>query len=759
MNPESPAPKPYIAPLLYLVVAFIAFFQCLILQKAYFANDLLAFEFPHLRFLKHDLEQGHFSLWDPSVMGGQPMFADPNSMMCNPFHYLIILFPIPYGLSLYFFIHMFLAAWGMHFFLKTLRFSEGTCRVVPLIYALCGDFWWELIHPGILTVLTFWPWFAACLENLCRDWRPRQAFWVGLVFAFIFCAGNFQLMTGVLYGGLVFFAYRLYHWSSVEKTISWRERFASRKLIPILLLGLWSSLPLLMVLIPTYEFSNHSTHHNEAYEQLSGTFSMHPASTYEFLFPFMGIPDGKSPETAIQEINEPNIDNDFIGDFGYLGVWIPFLVYFAFKRKEKRFLYFLSFFSLISLLTAWGRYFPVHRILCEILPGISISRAPFRFLNVYILFVGILSAYGYQTLERFFSEENEKSKSWAMGSLGYGFFLMAIAIFQPGRTWRELLGLGLGMLGLYLWGTQSWKKIGNILFQAALLLPLLLSGWSDFGTGPVSNYDFADKAPIFQFLQDRHGSRFFMDPQIPYPVEENGTDTYFPMPQNEVLDYRVRLVNGYDSLNLKRSIELQQAQLPLPVYASLWSIRGLVFGQDHGESKEFNHQVIGLCHYYEFQQNHPFLLAPSQIQVIPDDTQCLAAIKSPNFNPETQCILSQPLPPNLASQLSGQKANLQYDWVKDESDDESFKVHLDKGSLVTFAEVMFPGWKAFLDDQSAQILTANYNFRALVIPSGDHTVEFKYEPFWWRNLMVLLAFWILTIPVIFLAWKWKPGLA
>ena len=759
MSQDSTGPKPFTAPLIYLAVAFLAFFQCLVLQKFYYANDLISFVYPDLRLLKSDLSMGHMALWNPYLMGGQPLFANPNYMRCNPFYYLIILFPIPYGLSLYFLFHMFLAAMGMHVFLKTLRFSEATCRVTALVYALSAYFWWELIHPPILTAFALWPWLAACLENLSRDWRPRQALGCGLCLALIGCSGNFQLITSVVYGGLVFLVYRIYHWSSIEKTISWKDRFSPQKSVPIILLGIWGLLPILAQLVPTAEFSSHSDRQKPVYDQLSGTFSMHPASTYEFLFPFLGLPDGKSAEAAIQEIQEPNIDNDTLGVYGYLGVWVPFLVYFAFKRKEKRFHYFLSFFALVSLFTACGRYFPVHRVLCAVLPGISLSRAPFRFMDIYILFVGILLAYGYQTLDRFFSEENEKAKPWVYGGLAYGVLLLAVAIFQPSRTWREILGLVLGMLGLTLWASPAWKKTGKLLFQAALLLPLLLSGWGAFSTGPASNFDFNQNAPIFQFLQQRQGSRFYMDNQIPYPIEENGADQYFPMPQDEVLDYRVRLVNGYDSISLKRASDLQQDQIALPVYASLWSIRGLVFGQERGESGEFNHQAVGLSHYYEFKKSHPYLLAPSQIQVISDEGQALAAMKSPSFDPEKEAVLSEPLPAEDASQITGQKAVLQYDWIKDENDDEAFQVRLDKPSLVTFSEVVFPGWKALLDGKASPILTANYAFRAMVLPAGTHEVEFKYEPSWLRPLVLFLALWVLTLPLIFLVWKWKPGLA
>src|ERR1700679_3457928 len=73
---------------LYVLLALIAFFPCLFLGQAYYANDLIYQFGPFRQFLKDQLLQGHFPLWNPYLYGGQPFFANPNSMMCYPLNYL-----------------------------------------------------------------------------------------------------------------------------------------------------------------------------------------------------------------------------------------------------------------------------------------------------------------------------------------------------------------------------------------------------------------------------------------------------------------------------------------------------------------------------------------------------------------------------------------------------------------------------------------------------------------------------------------------
>src|SRR5258708_2024200 len=109
----SSAHKIWTSAFLYLAVSFVAFFPCLVLGKAYFANDLLYYFEPVRLFLKQQLMAGHFPLWNPYLLGGQPFFANPNVMSCYPPHLLSMLFPLPYGDGVYFFAHMFLAALGM----------------------------------------------------------------------------------------------------------------------------------------------------------------------------------------------------------------------------------------------------------------------------------------------------------------------------------------------------------------------------------------------------------------------------------------------------------------------------------------------------------------------------------------------------------------------------------------------------------------------------------------------------------------------
>ncbi|MDN5203255.1 YfhO family protein [Fulvivirgaceae bacterium BMA10] len=58
-----------------------------------------------------------------------------------------------------------------------------------------------------------------------------------------------------------------------------------------------------------------------------------------------------------------------------------------------------------------------------------------------------------------------------------------------------------------------------------------------------------------------------------------------------------------------------------------------------------------------------------------------------------------------------------------------YNASFDSDGLGVFSEIYYPkGWKAKLDGKEVDILRANYILRAILIPQGEHTIEFSFEP-------------------------------
>ena len=71
-------------------------------------------------------------------------------------------------------------------------------------------------------------------------------------------------------------------------------------------------------------------------------------------------------------------------------------------------------------------------------------------------------------------------------------------------------------------------------------------------------------------------------------------------------------------------------------------------------------------------------------------------------------------------------------------------------SMVVTSQSNFPGWKAYVDGVETHLYRADYDFMAILVPSGNHHVEVRYEPesFKWGligggiSLAIVLLSWV-----------------
>jgi hypothetical protein len=72
-------------------------------------------------------------------------------------------------------------------------------------------------------------------------------------------------------------------------------------------------------------------------------------------------------------------------------------------------------------------------------------------------------------------------------------------------------------------------------------------------------------------------------------------------------------------------------------------------------------------------------------------------------------------------------------------------------SLLVLSENHYPGWRASVDGQRAEIIRVNYNQRGVALPAGKHLVAFVYRP-----ISVLVGLMVSLITLAALSW-WAAG--
>jgi len=77
-----------------------------------------------------------------------------------------------------------------------------------------------------------------------------------------------------------------------------------------------------------------------------------------------------------------------------------------------------------------------------------------------------------------------------------------------------------------------------------------------------------------------------------------------------------------------------------------------------------------------------------------------------------------------------------------------FRVVADRECLMVLSDVHYPEWHASIDGESTEILKANSAYRAVLVPSGEHTVVFHYDPASFR-FGALVTVSVLLILILF----------
>lgn len=90
----------------------------------------------------------------------------------------------------------------------------------------------------------------------------------------------------------------------------------------------------------------------------------------------------------------------------------------------------------------------------------------------------------------------------------------------------------------------------------------------------------------------------------------------------------------------------------------------------------------------------------------------------------------------------------------------TYKVTSPGKKVAVFSEIYYPaGWNAYIDGEKTEIKRVNYILRALMIPDGEHTVEFRFEPssVHVANTLAIFGGLLILLFAAFLLWKYKPG--
>jgi len=659
-------------------------------------------------------------LWNPYNFAGSPLLANSQSAAFYPLNILFYFLPFTISWSLLILFQPLLAGIFLYLYLRNLKLSKISCLLGSIAFSFSGFFVAWLEWGTILNVALWLPLILLAIDKIYVNSKFKLFGWALIfIFSFVFAffAGHLQTF---FYLALFVFAYFLARWFQYTNKLKTLALFIILNSIFIILI--------LPQFIPTIKFIALSARNLDLPNWQTNLGWFIPwQNLIQFLAPdFFGNP---------ATLNYYGIWNygEFIGYVGMLPLIMAFLA--LFFRRDKKTLFFGSafFLSLIFALPTFLAKIPFQFNI----PFISTAQ-PTRLLFITDFSLSILAAFG---LDYFISVKNKKQIVFVL----MGFLILFIGLWSFVLVLHDNIisktDLIVGKQNLIL-PTALFALISALLFALVfysrkkvklfLLIILLLVTIFDlfrfaWKFEPFTNgqYFFPSNS-VVKFLQNQKGEFRIM-----------ATDSRI-IPPNFSAMYKIQTLDGYDPLYLQRFGELMVAvKRDKPDISAPFGFNRIITPQDPS-SKIID--LLGVKYVLSLDKiNNPKLkpvFTDGVIGIYENKAVFPRAFFVKNSltagsNQESMDLLFSNYKSLSQTAVVENVQNFKNDWTLGQVNIVSYeptKVKLEtnnKGEgFLVLTDSYYPTWHAKIDGKETTIYPTDYNFRGIIVPKGQHVIEF-----------------------------------
>ncbi len=136
-------------------------------------------------------------------------------------------------------------------------------------------------------------------------------------------------------------------------------------------------------------------------------------------------------------------------------------------------------------------------------------------------------------------------------------------------------------------------------------------------------------------------------------------------------------------------------------------------------------------------------------QTVSSDKEALALIAHDSVDFTKKVLLEEKLPIEL--KLGTGSARL----ISSTVNSQTFSMQSTTPAIFYVSDTYFPGWTATVNNRKTKIYRANYNFRAVAVPSGTSTITFSYTPSLFRLYIFISALSMLLLSILPLLPRWR----
>lgn len=659
--------------------------------------DVITQIYPWKRVTIESWKRGALPLWNPHSFSGTSHVGNYQSAIFSPINALFLILPEIHAWSVMILLQPIFAGFFMFLFLRSLAVSQEGSVLGSVAFMFCGFITVWMAYGTLAYAVLYLPLILYGVQT-------KRYMVTALGLALSFLSGHFQMSVYVLLYALSFALYR-------------REW----KAIPCLAFGLGLAAPQIFPALDSYQSAVRST-----------IFGKGEVVPWQYLITIF------SPDFY----GNPVTRNDW---FGHYAEWASFIgvvpLFLAFIRPVR----FFAIATLLSIFLAFQT--PLVDLLFVLkIPVLSTSSAS-RIIVLASFSLAVLSGFGLDALIEYWSAKQWKKLRWwmivsALFVIGVWTALMflrplpaeKLAIAMRNSVLPTLM-LG-GLLATSLAGFWLPKKIRFMAVMMLLVLTIL------------DVYRFAAKWMPFD-------SSEYMYPELPViskleELTKSDHSRVFGNIGNEVGSaFGLSLIDGYDAVYQHRYgkfISSISTGIPRPVD------RSVVTFDKHGKFAEDILQLLGVKYYmhkksdgrfpwayafWEYPQyrlvweddnfqilentkSSPRAFLVSSYSVETDDQKILDGLYS--MNRRDSVVLEKE--PAIVPEAGVGEASIE----KYRPTEVIINTKAETPKLLFLSDVFDPGWRSSIDGKMAELYRADFDFRAVAVPSGTHTIRMWYAP-------------------------------
>ena len=753
--------KPHIIIIILFALISFAYFSPLIEGKSIDGHDIKTWIGMSKEISDFRDSSGTEALWTNSMFSGMPAYQISVKYSSNLVRYIdkviTLGFPRPANI-------LFLYLLGFYLLLLSLKVDYRIAAVGAIAYAF-SSYFFIIIQAGHMTkahAIAYLPMVVASVIYTYRGKLLLGGVLTALTVALELYSNHLQITYYLIFILIFIGLYQLFHDYNTKNLPSFFKRSAVLILAALLATGTCFTR-----LKTTMDYGKDSTRGkseltNNIENKTKGLdkdyatqWSYGIAETMTLLIPnFHGGASQGELSTDSETYNalkrSPNAkkiiknlplywgDQPIVSGPTYAGAIVIFLFLLSLFLLKGRFKYWILTLTILSIFLAWGKNFmPLTELFLDFFPGYNKFRAVSMILIVAEFTLPLLAFLAFNNF--IFSDANKLSK---IKSLKNAFFVtggitllfslapnmffdfvgvndsvlasngwpvealqLDRAFMLSSDAWRSFFFVSLAFLSLFLF-IKNKVSSNNIILVFAVLL--LLDMWT-INKRYLNDSHFIRSSKIKTPYKATQADNYILSDNDPnFRVFNQSVSTF----NDASTSYFHKSIGGYHGAKLKRYQELIDSHISKGNMQVLNMLNTKYFILQTGKVN-INPNVLGNAWFIK------------DVKIVENADDEILALN--DFDASSIAVIDKRFQSFLGEFSEDSSSNIKLDEYQPNY--LRYSSVSTKNQIAVFSEVYYDkGWNSYIDGELVSHFRANYILRAMNIPKGNHTIEFRFEP-------------------------------